>query len=140
MNEESEILTSGMLRKEMDQCIEENAESYEFESQEYLISVERANLSVHQESIPIVKKVHVKHSELIQPRERKEVDKIDLISLLEPKKVDKEIRSSDIDSLLEYVAVKRVAIEDSLHARNNTNLSHSENFISRILSVFPLWP
>ena len=45
LSQEDEMLTSGSLRKEVFQCIEENEESYEFENREYLIMVERESLS-----------------------------------------------------------------------------------------------
>ena len=66
------MLTSGSLRKEIFQCIEENEESYEFENREYLIMVERESLSMPDKTSPNIQNRVTNPSELIQPRGRKE--------------------------------------------------------------------
>ena len=128
------MLTSGLLQKEIHQCIEENEESYEFENREYLIMVERASLSMPDVTSPNIPTKVTNSSGLIQPRGRKEMDEVDLMTLVQPKKLNRDIQTSDIDSLLECMAVKKVALDTSLETKNTMDLTHSNNSVLNNLS------
>lgn len=121
------MLTSGSLRKEIFQCIEENEESYEFENREYLIMVERESLSMPDKTSPNIQNRVTNPSELIQPRGRKEMDEVDLMSLVQPKKLNRDIQMNDVDSLLECMAFKKVALDTSLETKNTMDSIRSNN-------------
>ena len=134
LSQEDEILTSGLLRNEIHQCIEENEENYEFENREYLIMVERASLSMSDTTAPHIPEKVTDSNELIQPRGKKEMGEVDLMSLLQPKKLKKDIQMSDIDSLLGCMTVKKVAVETSLETKNSVHLHASNTSLLQNLS------
>lgn len=125
LNDEQNPLTSGMLRKSLSSCFSDTEDEYQFEHKEYLICVEKGSLSKDENPEPpplpqpkrpmrSLKRAHVSRlvpinkdtnpsssdTDLIQPRSKEEQETVDLLDLLAPKKVDRNVSSQDINSLL----------------------------------------
>ena len=125
LNDEQNPLTSGMLRKPLSSCFSDTEDEYQFEHKEYLICVEKGSLSKDERPEPPslpqpkrplrpLKRAHVGRlapinkeanpssgdTDLIQPRSKEEQETVDLFDLLAPKKVDRNVSSQDINSLL----------------------------------------
>ena len=125
LNDEQNPLTSGILRKPLTSCFSDAEDEYQFEHKEYLISVEKGSLAKDAKSEPpslpqpkrplrSFKRPHVGRlvpinkeanpspddTELIRPRSKEEQETVDLLDLLAPKKVDRNVSSQDINSLL----------------------------------------